>query len=779
MSYRFNHLLLLLTVALSIGVLRLGTFLPSNSSPLSSDLNQTDTWTLLSSEMRDTLICEGSCLTIANQTICDDESIVYQDDSGNDVLLNVKVIRPQTQAELVELCFGECFKAYCTAGNYTEIIKSHNDCDSLIMNYEVIVHPEIERTLLPTVVLCPGECYDKPSFGGSVRVCNTPSTPGGRWLDAPILTSSTGCDSLVILEIYFEKDRMEEIDALVCSGEAFPIGNELLRAEGTYPVTLTSTNGCDSTIIVHLSVGDNSVRDTTIQLCEGSFFMLDDVPQYSGNTTRSYVSQTGCDSVVNYIFAVTDSILIDTVVSKCLGDTLRIGSLAFTESANQMFQLTSSNAVCDSFIFVDVTFLDCSIEENLVSDSVRCSEDLTGRFSFTLTKGFGPFTYQWLYLDSLYEGSQVDLGDPITGEGLPQGLYVVTVTDAIGNEKEIDVNIEGPDYWSHDWEATDNNGYTISCSGGTDGEITVLPVGGVPPYSYDWSHGASSQTITDLSVGTYAVTIKDVLNCSYIVQYEVTEPELLQIEIDSIKPNCDSFATGVIKVVSESGGVGPYEHFISGIGFSERDRFDGLLPGNYELIVSDENGCSKIFETFLPAPDIPELEFDRQLYTNLADPIDFNILSNVELNSSTWSAEEGLTCYDCLSPSANPNETTTYQLTAISNDGCETTETITVNIAKERDVFVPNIFSPNGDGLNDRLTIFGGPEVEQIQMVRIFSRWGELLFERNNFSPNDPLIGWDGRFRGRKVPSGTYIWIAKVDFIDGVAIEYSGDVIIK
>ena len=778
MSYRFTHLLLILTIALSAGVIRFGTLIPSDQTSLSDDLNQTDIQTLLSYDMRDTLICEGSCLDINNQTICDDETIVYQDD-GIDVILNVVVVRPQIQTEIVELCFGDCFEDYCTDGNYTEIIKSQNDCDSLLMMYEVTVFPEIERTILPTIFLCPGECYDKPSFGGPVQVCNTESTPGGGWQDSPVLSSSTGCDSIIFLEIFFEKDRMEEIEALVCSGEVYSIGNELLEEEGTYPVTLTSVNGCDSTMIVNLSVGENSERDTTIQLCEGSFFLLDNVPQFSGNTTRSYVSESGCDSVVNFTFAVTDSIVIDTVVSKCLGDTLRIGSLAFHESSSQMFQIASDNAVCDSFIFVNVTFLDCSIEESLAVDSVRCSDDLTGRFSFTLTKGFGPFSYQWTYLDSIFMGSQVNLGEPISGEGLPQGQYDVTITDAVGNEKIIDVNINGPDYWSHEWEFTENNGYTISCNGGNDGEITVLPVGGVPPYSYDWSNGANTQTISELSAGTYAVTIKDVLNCSYIVQYEVTEPELLQIEIDSIKPNCDSFATGIITVVSEAGGVGPYEHFISGVGFSERDRFEGLLPGNYELIVSDANGCSEIFETYLPAPDIPDLEFDRQLYTNLADPIDFNILSNVPLSEIVWSTEEGLTCYNCLSPTANPTETTTYQLTAISNDGCEATESITVNIAKERDVFVPNIFSPNGDGLNDRLTIFGGPEVERIQMLQIFSRWGELVYERNNFLPNDPLIGWDGRFKGRKVPSNAYIWIAKVDFIDGVSLDYSGDVIVK
>ena len=166
------------------------------------------------------------------------------------------------------------------------------------------------------------------------------------------------------------------------------------------------------------------------------------------------------------------------------------------------------------------------------------------------------------------------------------------------------------------------------------------------------------------------MTIKDVLNCPYIVQYEATEPSPLEITIDSIKPNCDSFATGVIKIVSEQGGLPPYEHFLSGVGYSERNRFEDLLPGDYELIVSDENGCTRVFETNLPAPDIPELIYDSQVYTNLADPIELGVLSNVPLATIEWSKEEGLDCYNCLNPLATPNNSTTYTLTAISNDGC-------------------------------------------------------------------------------------------------------------
>ena len=63
--------------------------------------------------------------------------------------------------------------------------------------------------------------------------------------------------------------------------------------------------------------------------------------------------------------------------------------------------------------------------------------------------------------------------------------------------------------------------------------------------------------------------------------------------------------------------------------------------------------------------------------------------------------------------------------------------------------------------------------------MRIFSRWGELVYEQQFFSANDEFIGWDGRFKGEKVPAGSYIWIAKINFVDDVSLDYSGDVVIK
>ena len=97
---------------------------------------------------------------------------------------------------------------------------------------------------------------------------------------------------------------------------------------------------------------------------------------------------------------------------------------------------------------------------------------------------------------------------------------------------------------------------------------------------------------------------------------------------------------------------------------------------------------------------------------------------------------------------------------------------------KVYDVYAPNVFSPNSDGINDSFFLFGGPEVQAISNFRIFSRWGDLMYEQPSMIANDDQLGWDGTFNGADLTSGVYVWVADITFIDGVSLVYSGDVTI-
>jgi len=145
----------------------------------------------------------------------------------------------------------------------------------------------------------------------------------------------------------------------------------------------------------------------------------------------------------------------------------------------------------------------------------------------------------------------------------------------------------------------------------------------------------------------------------------------------------------------------------------------------------------------------------------------------------SWSPAEGLDCPDtaCDEPFVSPLDDMTYIVTA--TDGtCTATDEITVFINKDRNVYIPNIFSPNGDGSNDVFMIYGGAGVTIVRSFRIYDRWGALLFEAQNFDTNDPVHGWDGTHRGKRLNPGVFVYVAEVEFIDGISIPYKGDVTI-
>ena len=95
---------------------------------------------------------------------------------------------------------------------------------------------------------------------------------------------------------------------------------------------------------------------------------------------------------------------------------------------------------------------------------------------------------------------------------------------------------------------------------------------------------------------------------------------------------------------------------------------------------------------------------------------------------------------------------------------------------KNIDVFVPNIFSPNGDNINDRLLISTGPEIEEIESFQVFDRWGNMMYSASHFPPNDPGFAWDGKWKGERLNPAVYAYRLIVKFKDGRQEMRMGDV---
>ena len=136
----------------------------------------------------------------------------------------------------------------------------------------------------------------------------------------------------------------------------------------------------------------------------------------------------------------------------------------------------------------------------------------------------------------------------------------------------------------------------------------------------------------------------------------------------------------------------------------------------------------------------------------------------------TWTPSDGLSCTNCQNPTASPNSTTTYTVIVNSDEGCVGEATAIINIIEPcGDPFVPTMFSPNEDGNNDLLCIYGS--CFQSVSLTIYNRWGEKMFET---SSTDDC--WDGTYRGKKVNSGTYVYKLRYNLFNEEEKTESGNI---
>ncbi|HRG88868.1 MAG TPA: gliding motility-associated C-terminal domain-containing protein, partial [Chitinophagales bacterium] len=132
-------------------------------------------------------------------------------------------------------------------------------------------------------------------------------------------------------------------------------------------------------------------------------------------------------------------------------------------------------------------------------------------------------------------------------------------------------------------------------------------------------------------------------------------------------------------------------------------------------------------------------------------------------NVYSWGPATGnINCNSCATTNATPTQETIYTIQVMDTNGCRASDTVTVSVNSITDIFIPNAFSPNNDGNNDVFQLFGDVGTISFLDMKVFNRWGELVFEssKHNFE-------WDGTYKGETVPQGTYIYVAKIAFVNG------------
>jgi gliding motility-associated-like protein len=283
--------------------------------------------------------------------------------------------------------------------------------------------------------------------------------------------------------------------------------------------------------------------------------------------------------------------------------------------------------------------------------------------------------------------------------------------------------------------------------------------------------------------GIYTDSLISSLGCDSIVTLDLTVmPDLgMNANLLLSDPVCAGDSKGAIQVKSIQNGYPPITLELVGVGASITNAglFASLPAGVYELNGIDYFGCTidTLVELIDPAP--LAISIADSVQVQLGDLVQEPIQANYPLNSVVIdSNSDVLDCnFDCSILEGVPSRSEVIEMTFISTLGCQLNRSIVVDVVLSRRVYFANVFSPNGDGVNDFFSIQGHiPNISNIQRLIIFDRWGSKVFENLNFLPNDLSSGWDGTFQGQQVEEDTYIFVSEIEFLDGFVGAYTGEI---
>jgi trimeric autotransporter adhesin len=149
---------------------------------------------------------------------------------------------------------------------------------------------------------------------------------------------------------------------------------------------------------------------------------------------------------------------------------------------------------------------------------------------------------------------------------------------------------------------------------------------------------------------------------------------------------------------------------------------------------------------------------------------------NTPVQHYQWTPAEEIVCDTCYNPVVTPSVNSTYKVTVTSIYGCTSVDSVKIGLTCDQsEVFIPNTFTPNGDGMNDRFYV-SAKGISLVKDMRVFNRWGQLVFEAHNVAPNDPSQGWDGTFKGVVLEPDVFVYTIDVICELGNTFKYQGDV---
>ena len=673
--------------------------------------------------------------------------------------------------------------------NYT----TSNGCDS-IHTYFVMVRAEVRDT--SPVSICAGQplVTEQASYPINVDTLITEA-----------YTSSTGCDSLHTYLVSVSGALRDSSRVMLCEGADFvsPQQTYIIGVDTVITELYTAGGGCDS-LHTYLVVTSERLTDTSsVIICQGSPFVS---PQQtyliSQDTTieENYTTSGGCDSVQVYLVSLSQALRDTASVVLCTGgDVLTTGQATYVITSDTLIEESYVTAGgCDSLQVYLVTLRDSIATEQ---ERTLCAGTLltTPQRAYTINVDTS-ITERYTALsgcDSLVT-YLVRVRPPLNVALAP--LYQLPPNGVVLNPTIIPTNQMVMYQWS-----TSGAGVQLSCLDCATPTVTATEAGEVLLVITDASGctamvsalveplpGITTQSTVALCPGDSLMTplrvyvpLRDtVITERYMAASGVDSFRVTTVLVSQIPTNisinfgnisCTDANDAFLEVTTAVAGVN--ELRLNGQLLPRDTLLDSLPPGTYELQLEYGAGCllARTYEVTNPEPLRVELPETIVVLAGEATTVDATVSGGVGAVGLRYGSPDStftLSCMDCNSTTLRPELSGPITVTAIDDNGCVAQDSVRVTVVQQRRSYLPTAFSPNGDGVNDRLTVFGRGGSGQISYLRVFDRWGRLVFEQGNLTLNDQSAGWDGG----EAPVGNYVVTYEVLWRDGRRTSGSGSV---
>lgn len=412
--------------------------------------------------------------------------------------------------------------------------------------------------------------------------------------------------------------------------------------------------------------------------------------------------------------------------------------------------------------------------------SISCAGRKDGRLELTLQAGALPVNFQWINLNDNAQGvgQFAALNQPLLLAGLPPGLYRFTFADALGATATSQVPIAEPPPLQAEFLLLNGaNSFQLTCAGDKNGVVQIEATGGTPALTFNWSNGDRGVRADSLGAGPVSVTVTDARGCLVTADTLLTAPPPIVASVETTGETCFGQNSGRISVASVSGGLPPYRFALNANPPGDQTEWANLAHGPYFVHITDAAACRYTAGVVLPSglqftldlgPDTTLFTGDTlRLFPNIDPPAD----------SLIWTPSPGAIKVTNDEMLLQPSFSGVYELRAMSADGCVALDEIRITVTRKRDIFLPNIFSPQAvNAENQRFTVYGSGGIRDVASLSVYDRFGRLWFENRHFAVNDPSSGWNGADARDEAPPGVYLWRAVLHFTDGREELLMGDV---